>query len=119
MHYGFVKYDPALCDTSIMPSDHDEPPIEIARDAGSLISTLRASGWVLLEARYDAKDMGNWYVDMTRDGLSLRLVKDRSQFFVTGPPAAELRIAGLWRVFDDFAEFQQSVVSWAIGSRSV
>jgi hypothetical protein len=102
-----------------MPSDHDEPPIEIARDAGSLISTLRASGWILLEAHYDAKTMGNWCVDLTRGGLSLRLVKDRSQFFVTGPPAAALKVAGLWRAFDDFAEFQQAVVNWAIGSPSV
>jgi hypothetical protein len=102
-----------------MANDHNEPTIEIARDAGPLVSRLLANGWILLEARYDAKTMGNWYVDLTRDGLSLRLVKDRSQFFVTGPPAGELRIAGLWRAFDDFAEFQQSVINWAIGSRSV
>jgi hypothetical protein len=119
MHYEFVKSNPVACDTSIMPSDHYELPIEIAKDADSLISTLRASGWILVEAHYDAKTMGNWYVDLTRGGLSLRLVKDRSQFFVSGPPAVELRSAGLWRAFDDFAEFQQSVVSWAIGDRSV
>jgi hypothetical protein len=99
-----------------MPIDHDELPIEIARDADSLISTLRARGWILLEARYDAKTMGNWYVDLTRGGLSLRLVKDRSQFFVTGP---ELKVAGLWRAFDDFAEFQQAIVNWVIGSSLV
>jgi hypothetical protein len=119
MHYEFVKSNPVVCETSIMPSDHDEPPIEIPRDADSLISTLRASGWILVEAHYDAKTMGNWYVDLSRGGLSLRLVKDRSQFFVTGPPVTELKVAGLGSAFDGFAEFQQAVVNWAIGSPSV
>jgi hypothetical protein len=118
MQTVIVKSNPVVCDTSIMPSDHEEPPIEIA-GVDSLISTLRACGWIVLEARYDAKTMGNWYVDLTRGGLSLRLVKDRSQFFVTGPPATELKVAGLGRAFDGFAEFQQAVVNWAIGSPSV
>lgn len=97
----------------------DNLPADIAREAGLLISTLQTAGWILFEARYDAKTMGNWYIDLTRDGHSLRLVKDRSQFFVTGPPAAELKVAGLWRAFDGFAELQQAVVKWAIGSSSV
>jgi hypothetical protein len=97
----------------------DSLPIEIAKDAGSLISTPRVAGWILLEARYDAKTMGNWYVDLARDDLSLRLVKDRSQFFITGPPIEDLKVAGLGRVFDNFTEFQQAIVNWVIGSPRV
>lgn len=102
-----------------MDVEPDNLPVEIAREAGLLISTLRTAGWILPEARYDANTMGNWYVDLARDDVFLRLVKDRSQFFVTGPPIQNLKAAGLSRAFDDFAEFQQSVLSWAIGNRSV
>jgi hypothetical protein len=97
----------------------DSLPIEIAKDAGSLISTLRAAGWILLEVRYDAKTMGNWYVDFARDEVFLRVVKDRSQFFVTGPPIEDLKVAGLRRVFDDFAALHQAIVNWVIGNPRV
>jgi hypothetical protein len=97
----------------------DNLPADIAREAGSLISTLRTAGWTLLEARYDAKTLGNWHIDLARDDLSLRLVKDRSQFFVDGPPVQELKATGLWRAFEDFAEFQRVIVNWVIGSPRV
>ena len=97
----------------------DNLPDDIAREARLLISALQTAGWTLLEARYDAKTMGNWYLDLARDGLSLRLVKDRSQFFIDGPPVEELKAAGLWRAFEDFAEFQQVIVNWMIDSTRV
>jgi hypothetical protein len=97
----------------------DNLPADIAREAGLLISTLQTEGWILLEARYDAKTMGNWYIDLASDDLSLRLVKDRSQFFIEGPAVEELKAAGLWGAFEDFAEFQQVIVNWVIGSTRV
>ena len=102
-----------------MDAGTDSLSADIARETGSLISTLRTAGWTLLEARCDAKTMGNWHIDLARDDLSLRLVKDRSKFFVDGPPVEELKATGLWRAFSDPAKFQEAVLKWALNGPSV
>lgn len=62
---------------------------------------------------YDATTMGNWCVDLTRHDLPLQIVKERAQFQISGPPIEELKANGLWRAFDDYAEFQRAVLSWS------
>ena len=86
---------------------------EIESEAGALFSELHAHGWVVIYSLYDAKVFGNWYVDLRRSGADLRLVKDRSQYLIEGPPFGELKAAGLWRAFEDLDEFRQAVINWA------
>ncbi len=78
-----------------------------------MISSLRTAGWIISGSVYDANAMGNWYVDLARHDLYLQIVKDRAQFYVSGPPIEELKAKGLWRAFDDYAEFQRAVVNWS------
>ena len=97
-----------------MTCDGGGLPVEIAKDAGALVSMLQADGWSVREFRYDAVIMGNWYVDLVREGCYLRLVRDRSQFMVSGPAIEELKRAGLWNAFDDSAKFYKAVANWAL-----
>jgi hypothetical protein len=89
-------------------------PPEIARDAGGLIAALQAGGWIVRGFNCHAKIMGNWRFEIAREGRVLQLVKDRSQYYVIGLPEAELKPAGLWKVFDDFAKFHKAIVNWAL-----
>jgi hypothetical protein len=88
-------------------------PSQIAKDVGALISDLQAKGWTISFARYDAQSFGNWYVDLCQVDDCIRLTKDRSQYMFDGPPAAEIKTAGLWKAFDDREEFCQAVSTWA------
>ena len=89
-------------------------PIEIEREAGALISDLQAVGWTVSTSLYSPKSFGNWYVDLHRSGVAIRLVKDRSQYMVHGPRKEELEAAGLWWAFDSLSEFRQTVLKWAV-----
>ena len=60
--------------------------------------------------------MGNWYVDLRRSGLTLRLVKDRLQYMILDPPTEELKVAGLFRAFNSMEEFRRAVISWISNS---
>ena len=82
--------------------DADDLPTEIVTDAGMLIVELVAAGWA---------------VDLTHQVGSLRLVKDRSRFSVSGPPTEKVKAAGLSCAFDDFAKFHQAVTDWALKPR--
>jgi hypothetical protein len=61
----------------------------------------------------DAGSFGNWFVDLQRGSRTLRLVKDRSQFMLAGPPTQAMRDAGLWRAFDSFEKFSVAIRNWA------
>jgi hypothetical protein len=88
-------------------------PVEVETEAGELIAELHSAGWTVSTSRYDGKSFGNWYVDLRRADLTLRLVKDRSQYMVDGPPTNEIKAAGLYRAFDDLEEFRHAIVKWA------
>jgi hypothetical protein len=94
----------------------DEGPVvsdQIRSEVGSLLDGLEAFGWTVSSSRYDPNVMGNWFVDMSRSGVILRLIKDRGQYLVDGPRQEELAAEGLWRAFDSFDEFSRLVVGFA------
>jgi NDP-sugar pyrophosphorylase family protein len=99
---------------SIAAAEDEMIPREIAAEAGELISELRSWGWTVGEYQLDARIFGNWFLDLRRSGHTLRLVKDRSQFMLSGPLTQELRNAGLWQAFDSFEEFRGAITRWAI-----
>jgi hypothetical protein len=43
----------------------------------------------------------------------MRLLKDRSQYMVTGLAKEVFKAAGLWWVFDSLNELQTTVARWA------
>ena len=91
-------------------------PVEIERDAGTLLAELRAGGWHVSASEYDATAFGNWLVDLQRDGVAIRLLKDRSQYMVTGLSTEVLKAAGLWQAFDSLEELQMTLARWATRS---
>ena len=84
------------------------PELEEVRDA---ISCLNGREWRMCGHQYDEEVFGNWHIDFCRQSQKIRLVKDRSQYFVEGT-AAELKTAGLWRSFNGLEEFQRAVIAW-------
>ena len=86
---------------------------EIQADIGELISNLQTLGWRVTHSHYYAKVCGDWYIDFEGSASPIRLVKDRSQYMVMEVPIEILKAAGLWRAFDDLAEFQATVIKWA------
>lgn len=97
-----------------MPSERVNVPGEVEAEIGTLISKLRTAGWNVIAARYDLEVFGNWYVDLIRGVVMMRLVKDRSQYMIL-EPFPEIKAAGLWRAFDDLEEFRAAVLNWAMG----
>jgi hypothetical protein len=71
-----------------------------------------------LNAFDDPKAFGNWYVDLDGPSTTIRLVKDRSQYQMTGLPQKDFEAAGLWTVFEDSTEFCQKVSEWAKSFKS-
>jgi hypothetical protein len=82
--------------------------LEEVREASSY---LIGRGWKICGHRYDQQAFGNWYIDFCRQSQTIRLVKDRSQYFVEGT-ADELKVAGLRKAFNVVEEFQQAVIAW-------
>ncbi len=98
--------------------DRDKPlPPEIEAEAGELISELGSAGWTVIASDFDKNFFGNWYVDWCRDDQTLRIVKDRSQYMIAGPPPQRVKDAGLWRAFDTFEEFHHVVKIWMLTDR--
>lgn len=83
---------------------------QIHADIGSLLEQLSARGYRIVASGYTPENFGNWVVDLAGP-ISFRLCKDRSQFSVVADRQA-LEPAGLWRAFDDRAEFMRLVLAW-------
>jgi hypothetical protein len=96
-----------------MPDSGFKLPIKVEKEAGLLLAELRAAGWQVTASEYDHSAFGNWSVNLQRDGVVMRVLKDRSQYLVDGLPAEALKAAGLWRAFDSLDEFQIAVTQWA------
>ena len=60
----------------------------------SILAELRAGGWQVSASEYDPSAFGNWFVDVQRDGVVMRMLKDRSQYLVTGLPKEVLKGSG-------------------------
>jgi hypothetical protein len=111
--FKIASLPPACVKMVAMLSGDQDLPVVVETEAGALISDLREAGWTVSGFRYDANYFGNWYVDLFRAGLTIRLVKDRSQYMIDGPPSEEIKAAGLWRAFDDLEEFRRAIIKWA------
>ena len=61
-----------------------------------------------------SEDLWDWYVDLARNGRTIRSAKDRSQYMIAGPSTQDIKDAGLWRAFDDLEEFRRTVSRWAM-----
>jgi hypothetical protein len=96
-----------------MPESGFKLPVEVETEAGQFLAELRAGGWKVSASEYDPSVFGNWFVDLQRDGIVMRLLKDRSQYLVTGLPKEVLKAAGLWQAFDTLNELQVAVTRWA------
>jgi len=96
-----------------MPDEGEKLPAEVEAEAGALFSELHAGGWKVCASGYDTRTFGNWYVDLRRADNAMRLVKDRSQYMIDGPPTEEIKAAGLWRAFESLDKFRQVVIKWA------
>jgi hypothetical protein len=77
------------------------------------LTELRAGSWQVSASEYDPSVFGNWFVELQRDGIVMRLLRDRSQYLVTGLPKEVLKAAGLWQAFDTINELQVAVTRWA------
>jgi hypothetical protein len=97
-----------------MSIDSNDLPNETDEEIGSLIQQFHAAGWSLAASSYEASSFGNWYVDLARDGVTIRLVKERSRYFVDDVPRDVLEPAGLWKAFDRLDEFTNAVTAWAL-----
>ena len=98
----------------VMLEGDESLPDKVEIEVGPLISELGAAGWTVFSSRYDAHFFGNWYVDLRRADLAIRLIKDKSQYMIDGPSSDEMKAAGLWKAFDDLEEFRHAVAKWAI-----
>jgi hypothetical protein len=86
---------------------------EILADIGPLLDALLGRGYRVVASEYSPEHFGNWFVDLAGPS-AFRLCRDRSQFIVS----AERRLlepAGLWRAYDDVADFSQRVLAWTAG----
>jgi hypothetical protein len=99
-----------------MPESGFRLPVEIEKDAAPILAELRALGWQVSASEYDASVFGDWFIDLQRDGVGMRLLKDRSQYMVTGLPKEVLIAAELWQTFDTLNELQTTLIRWANGS---
>jgi len=95
-----------------MPESAFRLPVEVEKEAASILAELRAGGWQVSASEYDPSAFGNWFVDLQRDGVVMRLLKDRSQYLVTGLPMEVLKAAGLWQAFDTLNELQTTLTRW-------
>jgi hypothetical protein len=77
-----------------------------------MMSDLRKTGWTVTASSYDAQCFGKWWVDLSRAGVPIRMVKDRSEYFVDGP-IEEIKTAGLLRAFTSFEEFRHAIIDRA------
>jgi hypothetical protein len=94
-------------------------PTGIQSEVGELLAEFQKAGWSITASLFDARFFGNWYVDLDRDGLRLSLVKDRSQYMITGRSTEDIqpiKDAGLWRAFDDCDEFCRRLTAWVTRS---
>jgi hypothetical protein len=83
----------------------------IKRDFGTELAQLELLGYQVAGSQYNEAAFGNWFVDLVGP-TSLRVVRDRGQYLLEGPRSS-LEQHGLWRAFDDRAEFASRLLAYA------
>jgi hypothetical protein len=74
-------------------------PDQVGAAIGPLLDEAYELGLRVTDARYDEQADGNFYVDLSFSDSFVRLVRDRSQYLLTGPDD-QLRALGLFRVLE-------------------
>ena len=89
-----------------------EIPKEVAKDIGPFLNQLAGFGYEVYDSRYDARSFGNYYVDLCAGEVWLRVVRDRSQYYIDTRSTDKLREDGMLRAFDDRKAFERVVLAW-------
>lgn len=84
---------------------------EIREDCGALIDELAVLGYRVVASTYSAASFGDYEVEFVGP-VRFHITRDRSQYIVDADRGS-LERAGLWRAFDDRAEFARMVLAWA------
>jgi hypothetical protein len=87
-------------------------PREVAEDIGPFLSQLAEFGYQPTDSHYDSQRFGNYYVDLLAGKTSLRIVRDRSQYYIDAKSTDRLQESGILRAFDDRRAFEQAVLEW-------
>jgi len=90
-------------------------PAEVASDIGPLLDQLAELGYQPTDSRYSPESFGNYFVDLVSRDSVLRIVRDRSQYFIESALSEELRQAGMFRAFDDRTTFGNALLGWLRG----
>jgi len=85
-------------------------PPEIDDDLKEVAFRLEALGFSATQSTFSAS-FGDYFVDLVGRGRQLRIVRDRSQYFVDAD-RDDLERAGLWRTFEDRDEFLTRLLTW-------
>ena len=86
-------------------------PDPVLEDLGSLLGQLFSLGFVAVDAVYARASFGNYYVDLRRDPMSFRLIRDRGQYIIDAP-IERLKALGIFRAYDSREEFAEAVFSY-------
>jgi len=87
-------------------------PHEVAQDIGPFLSQLAEFGYQPSDSRYDSQSFGNYHIDLLAGKTWLRIVRDRSQYYVDVQSKDQLQESGLLRAFDDRKAFERAVLEW-------
>jgi hypothetical protein len=87
-------------------------PPPISADIGGFLHELDSGGWLVQSATYDEESFGNYVVEVRHLKKWFDIVRDRGQYFVSGPSMEALRPFGLARAYDDQQAFAQAVRGW-------
>jgi hypothetical protein len=80
------------------------------RELDVLIDALKSLGLELVRASSGTMDSGT--ATFEAGGLTIEVVKDRSQWMLEGDKQG-LEPAGLWRAFDNTAQFRDALIEYA------
>jgi hypothetical protein len=87
-------------------------PPEIRQESEDLLLELRASGWQISAAMYEASFFGDWFVDLELGTKSIRLIKENGVFTFQDLVAVETKTDAP-TPFENFDAFHKAVADWA------
>ena len=86
-------------------------PVEIEADTGALLGELTELGFRVVEARYEAKSFGNYYIDLVGPICAFRITRDRGQYLIDAD-VDRLKNLGMFRAFTDKEELRTAIRSY-------
>lgn len=88
---------------------------ELALDSADLLAALDARGIRPVASQYEPQSFGNYFIEFG-GRRTFKMVRDRGQYFLQGPPRTELEEFDLWRAYDDRDSFRHAVLLWLSAS---